>query len=289
MAVDIQRVEKPIRKVRKLLKKMSAQPTPKEVHDLRTNSRRLEATLEAIDPGQNGRKVLKLISRLRKHAGKVRDMDVLTAYASGLPREGDEEECSVRLLEYLGAERDGKARKLHKAAQNDSPELRKRLRKTSGELEKAITRANARRSGASSQITAAALKSLSELEEPSSLGKTNLHPYRVKVKELQNLLRLAEDNKDEQFVESLGAVKDAIGEWHDWEELQSIATEVIDHPRCHLLRAVRKNTDERLRRALALTEEMRRKYLYSSADRMAKRKPSHTAESVWSATAALSA
>ena len=41
----------------------------------------------------------------------------------------------------------------------------------------------------------------------------------------------AEDN----FAKELGEVKDAIGEWHDWEELAGIATQVIQHKRCELL------------------------------------------------------
>jgi CHAD domain-containing protein len=44
MALDLNRAEKPVRKLRKLLKKMSNPPTPEQVHDFRTNSRRVDAT-----------------------------------------------------------------------------------------------------------------------------------------------------------------------------------------------------------------------------------------------------
>jgi CHAD domain-containing protein len=44
MALDLNRADKPVRKLRKLLKKMSNPPTPEEVHDFRTNSRRVDAT-----------------------------------------------------------------------------------------------------------------------------------------------------------------------------------------------------------------------------------------------------
>src|SRR5579884_4291778 len=138
MALDIDQIEKPIRKLRKLLKKMPAEPTQKQVHDLRTNSRRVEATLEATDPNQNGRKILKQIAKVRTKAGKVRDMDVLTAFAAGLPQDKDEESCSVRLLEHLGAMRQRKAKKLSKAAQELGPELRKRLKRSSRVFEKRI-------------------------------------------------------------------------------------------------------------------------------------------------------
>ena len=42
MALDAERIRKTVRKLRKLLKKMQNPPPPKQVHDFRTNSRRLE-------------------------------------------------------------------------------------------------------------------------------------------------------------------------------------------------------------------------------------------------------
>ena len=61
MAVDANRAQKPARKLRKLLRKMPKLPTAEQVHDLRTDSRRLEATLQALslDSGNNGRRILK--------------------------------------------------------------------------------------------------------------------------------------------------------------------------------------------------------------------------------------
>jgi hypothetical protein len=44
MALDLNQAEKTVRKVRKLLKKMSNPPTPEEVHAFRTNSRRVDPT-----------------------------------------------------------------------------------------------------------------------------------------------------------------------------------------------------------------------------------------------------
>src|SRR5436309_1686975 len=101
MALDVNRAEKPVRKLRKLLKKMPAMPGADDIHDFRTSSRRIEATLQALslDSGHNCRRILKQISRLRKRAGKVRDMDVLTDYLSSLPRHEKERgtpcNCSV--------------------------------------------------------------------------------------------------------------------------------------------------------------------------------------------------
>ena len=48
--LDPERVLKPTRKLRKLLKNMPKQPAPEQVHDLRTNTRRFEAILAAVSP-----------------------------------------------------------------------------------------------------------------------------------------------------------------------------------------------------------------------------------------------
>ena len=103
MAIDFERVQKPARKLRKLLKTMSAEPTPEHVHDFRTNSRNMEATLQAfaLENSGLGRRVLKPLSRLRKRAGKVRDMDVLTTYAASVDAKDGEKDCAVRLLQEL--------------------------------------------------------------------------------------------------------------------------------------------------------------------------------------------
>src|SRR5712675_1039471 len=109
MALDADRAAKPVRRLRKLLKKMPAVPNADDIHDFRTSSRRFEATIHALslDSGQSGRQVLKQISKLRKRAGKVRDMDVLTDYLSSVscPKKEKEKECYVRVLEHLGAQR----------------------------------------------------------------------------------------------------------------------------------------------------------------------------------------
>jgi CHAD domain-containing protein len=88
-----------------MLKKMPALPSAEEIHDFRTDSRRIEATLQALslDSGGNCRRILSKISRLCKRAGKVRDMDVLTDYLSGVSASNDERTCYVHLLEHLGA------------------------------------------------------------------------------------------------------------------------------------------------------------------------------------------
>ena len=140
MPLDVKRAAKPVRKLRKLLKKMPAVPNADDIHRFRTSSRRIEATIHALslDSGHNGRRVLKQISKLRKRAGKVRDMDVLTDYLSSVSPEKEEKECYVRLLEHLGAQRLKYARKFESARQQCASELGRRLKRTSRQMKNSL-------------------------------------------------------------------------------------------------------------------------------------------------------
>ncbi|PYX45245.1 MAG: hypothetical protein DMG79_19680, partial [Acidobacteria bacterium] len=266
MALDAKQIQEPLGKLRKLLKKLPASPNAKQVHRLRTGSRRIEAMLPALslDSSKNGRRILKQISTLRKRAGKVRDMDVLIDYLSDMSDDNAEKECSVQLLEHLGARRSKHAKKLHAAKQQYASQLRKRLKRTADDVNKLMSvKQQGRDNGSTtSTIAASALKLLSDLQRPARLGRTNLHPYRIKVKELRNLLQMAENADRQEFVKSLGEIKDAIGEWHDWEELLVIAKEVLDHKNCQLQNRLRKIADGKYENALGLAETMRRKFLH---------------------------
>ena len=57
----------------------------------------------------------------------------------------------------------------------------------------------------------------------------------------------------------IAAVKDAIGEWHDWEELAAVAADVIGQgPQSKLVKQLKEITDERFRRALSISNSTRK-------------------------------
>lgn len=95
------------KKLRKAFKKIQQDSSPEAVHKLRTRTRRFEAMIKALalDSRKNEHRLIRKLKPLRRRAGRVRDMDVLTRFASGCRQDG-EDECSVRLLEHLGAERE---------------------------------------------------------------------------------------------------------------------------------------------------------------------------------------
>lgn len=267
MALTPIRLVKPVKKLRKVLTTLDSNSAPEQIHDLRTNARRFDAVFKALDLEAEGipKSVFKELGRLRKRAGKIRDMDVLTEFAAAI-RPKEEAECHVRLLEHLGARRQKQAGKLHAEAKH----LRRKLCKALGQVSSRIKGLfRGKESGAADRVVAnaaaAAIRLSVQLTAPPRLNKTNLHPYRLKVKELQNILLMAEAPSRPRFVEDLGAVKDAIGEWHDWEELVGIASKLLDHDgNCLLLAELKRVAETKYSHGLALAHELRNTYLQSA-------------------------
>jgi len=294
MALDVTRIEDDFKKLRKAVKKGAKQSNPKEVHKLRTHIRRFEATMSAFrfDSGRNERRLLDLLAGLRKKAGKIRDMDVLTSDASAIHVDG-EEECLIQLLEHLGVQRHRRARRLRRAVKQDWPAIRKKLKKTENRLESFLgTRPQRSRSSspgaARAQAAASALELSSELAGPLNLNRRNLHPYRLKVKELRYVLQMGGNGSDKEFIHALGESKDAIGEWHDWEDLIAIASEVLDHPNCRLIQRFKLISQEKYDFALSITNKLRSLYLQPhrrEGRRPAAAKPSPALAAVKAASA----
>ena len=104
---------------------------------------------------------------------------------------------------------------------------------------------------------------------------------------------MEEDSDRQPFVDRLGQVKDAIGEWHDWEALVAIGGDVLDHGRnCRLMKSLKNTAVAKFETALRLSETMRRDDLQirkgHTKNRSKPRKPQQ-AESVRSATESLAA
>jgi CHAD domain-containing protein len=267
MPVDQKRLLKPFRKLRKNLKAFPKQPSPGLVHDVRTSSRRIEATLAALalDSKPTVRQLLRRMRSVRKQAGKVRDLDVLTGFASHLDVD-EEQECAVQLLEFLGAQRYKKAAKMHTVVRRKSPALRRGLRSCSEQVERFALQGESQRPNDTvrTDVIGLALRLSSELRKPPRLNRSNLHPYRLRVKQLQYVLQIAADGslEHQRFIEKLKEVKDAIGEWHDWQELLSMAGDVLNHGSdCKLLREIKLVGDQKFQHALAVTHGMRQQYL----------------------------
>jgi CHAD domain-containing protein len=252
-----EQVEKPFRKLRKQLSGFPARPRPEEVHSLRIQTRRLEATVAAIvlDREKPSRRLVKTIKPLRKAAGKVRDMDVMIGDA--LTLSGDPAaEPLVRLVEHLANMRVRHARKLRGVIRTQEQDARRLLKQCSKLIRKRLKDDPAAADGeAAPQILMTELRHWPELEAG------NLHMFRIRIKELRYMLQLSRQ-ADGKLVDALGEVKDAIGSWHDWVELLKIAQKVLDpgHDR-ETLKRIEDTGNQKLDHAFRIANRMRERYL----------------------------
>jgi CHAD domain-containing protein len=187
--------------------------TPENVHRFRTNSRRVEALIATLAPEtKNKKKALKLVAKLRKRAGKVRDLDVQIGLLKDL-KVPDRQSHRARLLELLDEEHRRRTRKLSKAADASTlRELRKRLRRE----QEAI-----RFDGI--DPLPLAMDALPRVGQ-SPLTEKNLHHFRIGAKRARYLAELAGDNPEAKtFVDELIRAQNAAGDWHDALKLKERA------------------------------------------------------------------
>jgi CHAD domain-containing protein len=261
-------VEKPLLKLRKQLNKFPASPAPEDVHSLRTQTRRLEAIMTALglNRDKTARRLLKLITPVRKAAGKVRDMDVLIGDTLTLS-EDQRSQAVVLLVEHLAKMRVKNARKLHEEVSSrrqdlctglkyEAKQVRKRLNSSSPELDD----------------EAAPHILITELSHWPDLNEDNLHLFRLRIKELRYMLQLGA-NADGRLVSELGEVKDTIGEWHDWVELLKIAGKALREEKDNkVLTKIAQIGKEKLAEALSIANRVRGRYFGVADGRKASRK-----------------
>lgn len=268
MAFDLDGVHQDIRKLRNTLKRWPKHATPEEVHALRTTARRFETAIQALalDSDTNQRRLLRQMAKLRGRAGKVRDLDVLTGFVAALKICTEEQECRVQLLEHLGAEHAHRNERLHSFAVRHRESLRRRLKRTATYLQTSSLDGMA-------SPTAPGYTMLSELRLQQDLTRSlrltrkNLHPYRLQVKELRDMLQMEKDPGDRERIETLGKVKDAIGEWHDWEKLLKIARENLHHAsKCQLISELQKLTQQKFKHAVAIANASKKQIQTSLSD-----------------------
>jgi CHAD domain-containing protein len=255
-------IQTDLRKLRKSLKCVPKRLSPEDVHKLRTRARRVVSLASAHSlPSLDKAKLAKPLKRIRKRAGRVRDMDVLTAHLAALHSDEDPS-CRTQLLEYLGAKRYRRADRLVELLEDRGPALRKDLRRVAKGVTKDAGRKSAKTARkAHAKQSAQVLDLTAGLSDPPQLNKSNLHPYRLKVKELRDALRMAGGTRDSRFAGELGRSKDAIGEWHDWEELIALAEKILDHgPQCPLLQELKTISKQKFDSALAIAEKLRTDY-----------------------------
>jgi CHAD domain-containing protein len=268
MAGELEHVQKALRDLGKSVKSLSGDPLPKEVHKLRTSARRVEAITGALPPGKKAKRLVKSIEPLRKTAGGVRDMDVLTANVHKLSQSVPADSLS-RLVEHLESSRTEEAGELQRELQRERKVLRLNLKQYAEMVQETWPDSDFGNSAAAHSrndrhrnAENATVKHLArELGEFPVLTGGNIHKFRLKVKELRYILQL-DAGADPELVAELGNVQRRIGDWHDWEQLAEMARGFLDSERDRVLLAqIDEIRQQKFSRALATANAMRRQHL----------------------------
>jgi len=268
MADELERVRKALHELGKSLESLPGNPAPKNVHKLRTSSRRVEAVAGVLKPAdrKRSRHLVKSIKPLRKAAGGVRDMDVLAANARKLARYCAGESLN-HLLAHLELARRQNAAELQHALHRRRKDAMEDLEEYSSAVQSALKpkKSNSHSSDqtnrAQEEVRSAAMNAVRELGYWKQLDGENLHAFRLKVKHLRYTLQL-DEHADSDLMEALGDVQRRIGDWHDWEQLKEIAHQALvleqDQP---LLDRIDRTAKRRFDRALAAANALHAKYL----------------------------
>src|ERR1700678_255015 len=241
-------------KLERDLVKVSSRQNAESVHRFRSAARRLETLLAELVPEQKRahRKLLKALGRIRKRAGRLRDLDVQLAALRSLkiPQEPRRKSQLMNSLIELRAEHEKKLRKaLNKEAVR---EIRRRLKRAAKDL----------RSATVGDPLAVARKMLGEPPRADSRGTLTedlLHHYRIIGKRARYIAELAPASTEAaEFVAQLKRMQDAAGDWHDWFTLTRTAAKRLgDVHESSLVAALHNVTGAKFRNAVTALSALR--------------------------------
>jgi len=240
------------RKLGRQMSKLAAKPAPENVHKFRTSSRRVEVLLSDLAGSRSGndKKLLKLLGRLRKKAGRVRDLDVQSSalHSLKMPQEPGRKS---QLTRTLAEERAKREKKLLRSLDKETvSEVRKRLKRTAATLE--IPK--------NADPLSLARKKLNDLEvDPGNVTEKTLHQFRIAGKRARYVAEFAGKNAEAtHLIAQLNHMQDVIGDWHDWVQLADRAEKLFggvqDSP---LVAALRNITRAKFRQAVTTLTETR--------------------------------
>ena len=256
MPLDQEHAQLVFRNLSRQLAKLETKPQPGNVHQFRTYSRRLQVLLEELTPelSRNDKRLLKLLRRLRRRAGRVRDLDVQIAALRSL-KIPQEPRRKAQLLGTLAEMRIRREKKLSQSLDRKTiHELGRRLKKTE----------NNHQLAAGVEPLQVARRILAEISKPKApLTEEVLHQYRLAGKRVRYVTELGgEVPEAEPFINMLKDMQDALGDWHDWLLLSQSAKKILgDGQDSALLSALRNVTGAKFRHALQLVSEMRAAFL----------------------------
>ena len=261
MPIDLKRSRLTFQRLGREVTNIPKNPAPESVHKFCTNSRRVEALLREVTPelNRNDKKLLKQLSRLRKNAGRVRDLDVEIASLRSLKiPEGNGHKS--QFLDALVQERAKHEEKLAKAFNRETAgQIRKRLKRAASEID--IPK--------NTEPLTLTLGKLAKLgRDHVTLTEKTLHQYRIIGKRARYIAELAgQDAEAERIVDQLKHMQDVIGDWHDWLKLTQKAEALFGGVRDSALVAMLRNvTQAKFRQSVDAVAETRAAFSAKKAE-----------------------
>jgi len=219
MAISPERGKTIFRRTEKELLRLFSGHRADAVHGFRTAARRLQTLLEqlAADNHRKHKELMKTLNRIRKSAGRVRDIDVqLDALRSlKIHQEPRRRTQLVQTLIELRAQHEKTLRKLLK--KQDVRDIRKLLRRA----ERSVN------FDSNCDPLLVARQMLEGVTIPRApVDDEMLHRYRLMVKRARYAAEFAPKSAEStRFLAGLKRLQDALGSWHDWFTLTQTAME----------------------------------------------------------------
>jgi CHAD domain-containing protein len=240
------------RKLGRQITKLAAKPGPDTVHKFRTSIRRVEVLVSDLSAGQghSDRKLMKLLGRLRRKAGSVRDLDAQSSALRSLkiPQEPGRKS---QLMRTLAEERSKREKKLAEILDKKTvAEVHKRLKRAMAKLEIPST----------ADPLSLARKMLNDLElDPGNITEKTLHQFRIAGKRARYIAEFAGKNNDAtRLIQQLKHMQDVIGNWHDWVQLANRSEKLFGGVQeSALVAALRNITRAKFRQAVTTVTETR--------------------------------
>ena len=244
MSIAPERCRLVFQKLERDLDRLSAQPEAKKVHRFRTGVRRLQTLLEELCPARdrNQKRLLKLLTRIRKKARKVRDLDVQLAALRSL-KFPQEPRSKTQLMHQLIELRGQREKKLSKAL----------TREAVREIHKRLKRAREDFNPVNRDPLSVARQILEPIAKADGLPTEELvYQYRILGKRARYAAEFASKSPESaQFIAQIERVQDALGDWHDWLTLtQSAAKRLGDVRESSLVAALHNVTGAKFRNAV---------------------------------------
>src|SRR5580698_160772 len=246
MPISSERCNFVFQKTARDLRRLASEQLPQTVHSFRTSTRRLQILLKELIPERDRKqkKLLKSLDRIRKRAGKVRELDMQLAALHSLkvPQEPRRKTHLVHRLIELRAKHEKKLRnQLDKQMIRD---IRRQLKRAGKDVRLEKGR----------DPMAVARQELARIARPAGpISVEVLDQYRVAVKRARYTAEFAPKSLEStELIEQLKRVQDCIGHWHDWLTLTNTASERLgDVGRSSLVAALHNITGGKFRHAVA--------------------------------------